>query len=63
MSLEITAPDNKPVQVKLKIPIRDMLTDIVEIYGSVDERGNVICTNYATFDQSLIQNFGKFYGI
>ena len=39
--------------------LRDILTDIVEVYGKVDERGNWInCTNYAIFDETLQSHFG-----
>lgn len=57
MSFELTAPDNKIVNVKLKVPVRDMLSDYVEVYGSVDERGYIIGVNYTTFDNSMTDNF------
>jgi hypothetical protein len=44
--------------VKLKMPIRDMLSDYIEVYGQVDEKSNIACVNYATFDQSFYANFG-----
>jgi hypothetical protein len=41
------------------VQLRDTLTDLVEVYGTVDERGNWInCINYATFHDDLITNFG-----
>lgn len=42
---------------KTKVPIRDALSDLVEVYGDVDERGNINCVNYATFEQNQIENF------
>ena len=50
-------PENKSVQCKLKFPIRDSLSEIIEVYGTVDEKGNINCQNYATFEQSAIENF------
>jgi hypothetical protein len=43
------------------MPIRDSLSDIVEVYGTVDEKGNINCENYATFEPSQIENFGLFF--
>jgi hypothetical protein len=45
--------------VKLKMPLRDVLSDIVEVYGCVDEKGFINCNNYATFDQNVYENFGR----
>ena len=58
MSFELISPDNKSVQVKLKVPIKETLNDFVEVYGNVDERGNINCINYTTFDSSITKNFG-----
>ena len=55
------ASDGKLVTVKLKMPLRDVLSDIVEVYGVVDDRGHINCINYATFDQSVYENFGEFF--
>ena len=60
-SFQIETCDGKSVTVKLKMPIRDMLSDVLEIYGSVDEKGNIHCVNYATFEQAAYENFGKKY--
>ncbi len=60
-SFEIKTCDNKNVLCKLKVPIRDQLSDIVEVYGEVDDNGNINCLNYATFEQSQIDNFGIFW--
>ena len=60
MSFELISPDNKTIIVKLKVPLRDSLEDVVEVYGSVDEKGNIICVNYTSFDSSMAGNFGKF---
>ncbi|RNA34746.1 replication A 14 kDa subunit [Brachionus plicatilis] len=57
MSFEITAPDNKNVLVKLRTPTREMLSDFIEVYGSVDEQGNIVCMNYTTFEPSVYENF------
>ncbi len=57
MSFEMMSSDNQSVTVKLKVPLRESLSEIVEVYGNVDERGNIVCVNYATFDQSAISNF------
>ncbi len=62
-SFEIKTCDNKTVLCKLKVPIRDSLSDIVEVYGEVDDNGNINCLNYATFEQSQIDNFGIFQQI
>jgi hypothetical protein len=58
MSFELISPDNKTIIVKLKVPLRDSLEDIVEVYGSVDEKGNIICVNYTSFDSAMTANFG-----
>lgn len=58
MSFEITSPDNKNVLVKLRTPTREMLSDVIEVYGSVDEQGNIVCMNYTTFEPSAYSNFG-----
>ena len=58
-SFEIITCDNKQVLCKLKTAIRDALSELVEVYGQVDEKGNINCVNYATFDESQIKNFGK----
>ena len=58
-SFELETPDGKSTLVKLKMPIRDMLSNIVEVYGSVDEKCNIQCVNYATFEEDMINNFGK----
>ena len=58
-SFELETPDGKSTMVKLKMPIRDMLSSIVEVYGSVDEKCNIQCVNYATFEEDMINNFGK----
>lgn len=58
MSFEMVSPDNRPVTIRLKSPIRDQLSDYLEVYGSVDERGNIHCDNYTTFDASAYENFG-----
>lgn len=55
---EITSADNLTVLIKLKMPIRDTLSDIIEVYGTVDAKGHIICTNYATFDDQVISKFG-----
>lgn len=60
MSFEIISPDNKNVLVKLRTPTKEMLSDVVEVYGSVDEQGNIICMNYTTFEPSAYENFGNF---
>lgn len=57
MSFELVSPDNRIVLVKLKVPIRDMLSEIIEVYGSVDEKGNIHCVNYTTFESSATANF------
>merc|ERR1712127_1087826 len=49
-SFEISTCDKKTVLCKTKIPIRDALSDL-------DERGNINCVNYATFEQGQIDNF------
>ena len=54
---ELTTSDNKKVLIKLKASIRDQLSDVVEVYGEVDEKGNINAVNYSTFDEHLIQNF------
>lgn len=59
MSFEMTTPDNRQVTVKLNKPICDMMSDFVEVYGSVNERGNIICTNYSTFEPMYYANFGN----
>ncbi len=59
MSFELISPDNKSVQVKLKVPIKETLNDFVEVYGTVDDRGNINCINYTTFDSSISKNFGN----
>lgn len=56
-AFEIETSDGKSVLVKLKQPIRDMLSSIVEVYGTVDDKCNIACLNYATFDQEAIENF------
>ncbi len=57
-SFELISPDNKKTTVNLKMPLRDTLSEIVEVYGSVDDRGNINCINYTTFDTNATQNFG-----
>jgi hypothetical protein len=59
-AFEMCAPDETRVEIKLKVPIRDQLSEVIEVYGQVDGKGNIICTNYTTFDDSLIGNFGNF---
>ncbi|CAF0847051.1 unnamed protein product [Brachionus calyciflorus] len=56
MSFEMTTPDEQQILVKLRAPTREMLSDIVEVYGSVDEKGNIVCMNYTTFEPSMYQN-------
>jgi hypothetical protein len=58
-SFELEASDGKIITCKLKSPIKDMLTEIVEVYGEVDEKCNIHCSNYCTFDSCLTSNFGK----
>ena len=58
-SFDLEACDGNVVMCKLKMPIRDMLSDVIEVYGSVDEKGNLACTNYATFEPSAFENFGN----
>jgi hypothetical protein len=53
--------DNKTVICKLKGPIREDLSDIVEVYGTVDEKGNINCLNYATFESNLTHDFGNYF--
>lgn len=59
ISLELVSSDNRIVMIKLKVPIRDMLSGIIEVYGSVDEKGNIHCVNYTTFESSATANFDK----
>lgn len=56
-TFELVAADGEIVMVKLKAPINERLSNIVEVYGKVDERGSLICTDMATFEEHLIQNF------
>ena len=57
MSFTMTSPDNTEVKVKLRSPTKEMLSDVLEVYGSVDEHGNIICMNYTTFEPSMYANF------
>lgn len=58
-SFQIESADGKVVECKFKVPIRDSLSEIVEVYGNVDERGNLNCENYATFETSQLEKFGQ----
>ena len=57
MSFELITPDNKKTMVNMKVALRDTLSDFVEVYGSVDDRGNINCINYTTFETSATHNF------
>ena len=57
-SFELTTPDNKTTIVKLKAPLRDTLSEYVEVYGTADDVGNIDCVNYSIFEPSLTQTFG-----
>jgi len=54
----LTASDHKTITVKLKSPLRDELTPVVEVYGIADGNGALNCINYATFESSCYDNFG-----
>ena len=58
MSFELISSDGKCVLVKLKMALKEELTPFVEVYGVVDERGHINCVDYATFDDSITNNFG-----
>jgi len=42
---------------KLKAPIREALSEIVEVYGEVDSECNLNCLNYACFEPSMYEKF------
>merc|ERR1712115_533309 len=56
-SFEIKTCDNKTVQCKLKAPVREALSDLVEVYGEVTSECDIHCLDYAVFEPDQINNF------
>jgi hypothetical protein len=59
LSFELMSADDKKVTIKLRSPLNEMLSDIVEVYGEVNDKCEIACVNYATFEPKAISNFGS----
>lgn len=48
------------VTVHMERPLDEPISGLVEIHGTVQGKGQILCNNYIPFPPEMSENFGKY---